>query len=320
MNAIIIETEGEYKRDLKHHCITESDIMNVKHIELFIVLAETCNLSRAARRLGMSAMTVSRHLAQLEKDLGVRLFQRTTRAVSLTSEGEEFLPYARTITEAEQSARVMFNNEIAGASGLLKMSAPSGIGRRNILPLLPELMKKNPKLKIDLNLSDDVVDIVGQGYDVAIRVAPLKDSNLIAHKLSNNPRILCASPEYISQYGQPVILADLSDHWCLKTAMVAQWTFIQNTATINYVFDPRFTCNSVEGVRSMCKAGAGIAQLTKVDVEQELAKGELIEIPLKDAEPHMLAIWALLPTKRYLPCRVTLFLEALKVSLSGLSS
>lgn len=165
-----------------------------------------------------------------------------------------------------------------------------------------------------------MVDIVGQGYDVAIRVAPLKDSNLIAHKLSNNPRILCASPEYISQYGQPVILADLSDHWCLKTAMVAQWTFIQNTATINYVFDPRFTCNSVEGVRSMCKAGAGIAQLTKVDVEQELAKGELIEIPLKDAEPHMLAIWALLPTKRYLPCRVTLFLEALKVSLSGLSS
>lgn len=161
--------------------------MNLRDVELFIVLAETCNLSQVGRRLGMSAMSVSRHLAQLEKDLGARLFQRTTRAVSLTSEGEEFLPYARTMMEAEQGARIMFSEDAGGASGLLKITAPSGIGRRYILPLLPDLMERNPKMKIDLNLSDDVVDIVGQGYDVAIRVAPLRDSNLIAHRLSSNP-------------------------------------------------------------------------------------------------------------------------------------
>ncbi len=137
--------------------------MNLRDVELFIVLAETCNLSQVGRRLGMSAMSVSRHLAQLEKDLGARLFQRTTRAVSLTSEGEEFLPYARTMMEAEQGARIMFSEDAGGASGLLKITAPSGIGRRYILPLLPDLMERNPKMKIDLNLSDDVVDIVGQG-------------------------------------------------------------------------------------------------------------------------------------------------------------
>ena len=107
--------------------------------------------------------------------------------MSLTSEGEEFLPYARTMMEAEQGARIMFSEDAGGASGLLKITAPSGIGRRYILPLLPDLMERNPKMKIDLNLSDDVVDIVGQGYDVAIRVAPLRDSNLIAHRLSSNP-------------------------------------------------------------------------------------------------------------------------------------
>lgn len=293
--------------------------MNLRDIELFTVLAETCNLTQGARRLGMSAMTVSRHLAQLEKDLGVRLFQRTTRAVSLTSEGEEFLPYAKTMIEAEQSARIMFSEDSAGASGMLKVTAPSGIGRRYILPLLPELMERNPKMKIDLNLSDDVVDIVGQGYDVAIRVAPLKDSNLIAQRLSNNPRVLCASPTYISRHGMPSVLADLANHRCLRTAMVSQWTFVQDGLILSHFFDPRFICNNIEGVRTMCMAGAGLAQLTKADVQSELDDGELVEINLNDAEPHMLAIWALFPTKRYLPCRVSVFLDALKKALNGLT-
>ncbi|WP_336292041.1 LysR family transcriptional regulator [Cronobacter dublinensis] len=293
--------------------------MNLRDVELFIVLAETCNFTQVARRLGMSAMSVSRHLAQLENDLGARLFQRTTRAVSLTSEGEEFLPYARTMMEAEQNARIIFSDDTAGASGLLKVTAPTGIGRRFILPMLPEIMELNPKIKIDLNLSDDVVDIIGQGYDVAIRVAPLKDSNLIAHRLSSNPRILCASPSYLSSYGVPATLAELSIHQCLRTAMVSHWTFMKEGSMLSHSFMPRFICNNVEGVRSMCKAGAGIAQLTKADVHSELAAGELIEIHLSDAEPHMLAIWALLPTKRYLPYRVTLFLDALKSSLKSLS-
>lgn len=303
-----------------HHCITEMDIMNLRDVELFTVLAETCNLSQAARRLGMSAMSVSRHLAQLEKDLGARLFQRTTRAVSLTSEGEEFLPYARTMMEAEQGARIMFSEDAGGATGLLRITAPSGIGRRYILPLLPELMERNPKMKIDLNLSDDVVDIVGQGYDVAIRVAPLRDSNLIAHRLSSNPRVLCASPAYLSQHGIPTTLAELTNHQCLRTAMVSQWTFVKDGNLLSHLFEPRFICNNVEGVRSMCKAGAGLAQLTKADIHSELATGELVEITLSDAECHMLVIWALFPTKRYLPCRVTVFLDALKSSLKRLMS
>ncbi|AST71480.1 LysR family transcriptional regulator [Kosakonia cowanii] len=294
--------------------------MNLRDVELFTVLAETCNLSQAARRLGMSAMSVSRHLAQLEKDLGARLFQRTTRAVSLTSEGEEFLPYARTMIEAEQGARIMFSEDAGGATGLLKITAPSGIGRRYILPLLPALMERNARMKIDLNLSDDVVDIVGQGYDVAIRVAPLRDSNLIAHRLSSNPRVLCASPAYLSQHGIPGTFAELANHQCLRTAMVSQWTFEKDGIQLSHLFEPRFVCNNVEGVRSMCKAGAGLAQLTKADVYAELAAGELVEITLIDAEPHMLAIWALFPTKRYLPSRVTVFLDALKSSLKDLMS
>ena len=290
--------------------------MNLRDVECFIHVAETCNLTQAAHRLQTSAMTVSRRLASLERELGVRLFQRTTRAVSLTSEGDDFLPLAKSMMEAEASARFMFNPGTEGASGLLRITAPSGFGRRTILPLLPGLLAENQKLKIELDLRDDVTDIISQGYDVAIRIAPLKDSSLIARKLADNPRVLCASPEYLAMHGQPQRLADLSQHSCLRITPVPHWMFTRQNETVNFLVDPRFSCSNVEGVRAMCKTGAGIAQLTRIDIQKELARGELCEITLDDATAQALAIWAVLPTRRYQPGRTTLFLDALKEALA----
>lgn len=289
--------------------------MNLRDIEIFCAIAETGNLSQAARRLSVTAMTVSRCLARLEKALGVRLFQRTTRAVALTQEGEEFLPYARAMTDAELTAKNMFSADAQGAYGLLRITAPSGFGRRTILPLLPGLMAENPKLQTELDLSDDEVDIVGQGYDVAIRIAPLKDSQLIAHKLADNPRILCASADYLRQYGQPHTLADLHAHQCLKITTVPYWRFVKEGRLLNQTVEARFSCSNVEGVRSMCLAGAGIAQLTALDVDEELSTGALVALTLQDADPQALAVWALLPTRRFVPRRTTVFLAALKASL-----
>jgi len=289
--------------------------MDLKNVEIFCSIADTGNLTETARRLSVTAMRVSRRLAQLESDLGVRLFQRTTRAVSLTSEGEAFLPYARMMLEAEEAAKSLFNGEAQGASGLLRVTSASEFGKRHVLPLLPALMEANPALRVDLNLSDTLVDIVGQGYDMALRLAPLKDSTLVAHKLADNPRILCAAPAYLAHAGQPASLNDLPHHRCLKISGVAHWMFERSGEVVNCPLNARFSCSSVEGVREMCVAGIGIAQLTLLDIRDELRRGELVEISLLDAERHALAVWALLPTRRYMPYRVTALLQALKVAL-----
>lgn len=293
--------------------------MNLQDVSLFLVITETRSLTQAAKRQGISAMAVSRRLAALENELGTRLLQRTTRSVSLTQEGAEFLPYAQALIDAEKGARALFSPTTRGATGLLRITAPSGFGRRNILPLVPELLAANPELSIDLQLSEDVVDIVGRGFDVAIRIAPLKDSTLIARKITDNPRVICASPGYLQTQGTPDVLDDLIQHNCLRLSSVPQWIFEREGEMIKTRVEGRFSSDNVEGIRDMCLKGLGIAQLTRWDVMKELCEGELIEISLSDVRPQALSVWALLPTTRYLPLRVSIFIDNLKGSLMSIN-
>jgi len=291
----------------------------LQDVALFLVITETRSLTQAAKRQGVSAMAVSRRLAALEQALGARLLQRTTRSVSLTQEGLEFLPYARALVEAEMGARALFSPSTQGAAGLLRVTAPSGFGRRNILPLVPDLLADNPELSIDLQLSEDVVDIVGRGIDVAIRIAPLKDSTLIARKISDNPRVVCASPDYLRAQGTPRVVNDLIHHRCLRLSSVPQWIFEREGEVVRVGVEGRFQSDNVEGVRELCVQGLGMAQLTRWDVMQEIRAGALVEISLADVAPQALSIWALLPTTRYLPLRVSTFIDKLKSSLTDLA-
>ncbi|MBP2198953.1 LysR family transcriptional regulator [Pantoea cypripedii] len=289
--------------------------MNLNDIESFLMVSQTRSLTKAAERLGVTAMTVSRRLASLEDELGKRLLHRTTRAVALTDEGEEFLPYAKSLAEAERNARNLFSPDRPGVSGQLRVTAPTGFGRRNIIPLIPALMADNPDLKIELQLSDSITDLVGLGFDIAIRIAPLRDSRLVAHRLSDNPRVLCASPGYLLQSGNPIRLSDLHQHNCLRLSGVLQWSFIVDGHTSSITVDGRFSASNVESVRALCIEGCGIAQLSLWDVKEELLAGKLVAIELEDAKPQMLAVWALFPTTRHLPARVTVFLDRLKKSM-----
>ena len=290
--------------------------MNLQDVSLFLVITETRSLTQAAKRLNISSMAVSRRLASLEQELGTRLMQRTTRSVSLTQEGMEFMPYARALIEAESGARALFSPSTQGISGVLRITAPSGFGRRNILPLVSGLLSDNPKLSIDLQLSEDVIDIVGKGIDVGIRIAPLKDSTLIARKIADNPRIVCASPGYLKANGVPQCLDDLTQHHCLRLSSVPQWVFERDSDILRVGVAGRFRSDNVEGIRELCVQGMGIAQLTRWDVMKEIREGELVELTLSDVEPQALSIWAVLPTTRYLPLRVSAFIEKLKSSLT----
>lgn len=290
--------------------------MNLQNVLLFLTVQETGSLAKAARQLNISPMAASRRLSSLEDELGTRLLQRTTRSVSLTQEGIEFLPYAQAMLEAEEGARAALSPKMKkGATGLLRITVPSGFGRRNVLPLIPSLLRNNPELQVDIQFNEAIESIVSRGLDVAIRIAPLRDSNLIAKKIIDNPRILCASPEYLKKRGIPKKLNHLSQHDCLRLTNVMQWTFASDGKHKSVSVDGRFSSNNVEGIRELCVCGIGIAQLTYWDVKKELNEGKLIEIALDDVQPQQLSIWAVLPSTRYLPLRVSVFIESLKNSL-----
>ncbi|MFC3694496.1 LysR family transcriptional regulator [Chenggangzhangella methanolivorans] len=291
--------------------------MDLGDVALFCSIASIGSLSGAGRQAGLSPMAVSRRLAALEKELGVRLFHRTTRSVSLTSDGETFLPLGQSMLEAREAAASAFaERREAGLSGVLKITAPNLIGRSIVVPLAVRLMAENPLLKVDLTLSDGIVDIVAVGIDVAIRVATLQESGLIAVKVADNPRILCAAPGHLRAYGAPQTLAELDDHVCLTIHAMDAWVFSRAGERVAKRVAGRLSASSVDAVRAACRAGAGFALLTYWDVAEDLANGSLVAVPIDDAETEPLAIWAVLPTRRHVPARVRHFIDEMKVRLS----
>ncbi|MBD9529067.1 LysR family transcriptional regulator [Paracoccus sp. PAR01] len=289
--------------------------MDIDNVSLFKTIAMLGTLSAAARQLGLPAMTVSRRLASLEDELGVRLFHRTTRSVSLTPEGEAFLPYATTLLETHDAALAAMVTGDSGLRGVLKVTAPNLIGRSLIVPALTRLMADNPSLKVDLTLTDGIVDIVDSGLDLAIRVSPLESSELVATQLAPNPRILCAAPDYIRRFGKPATTEDLVAHPCLTLHGMPAWPLeVEGETRMVRVTGP-FATSSVEAVRAVCIEGAGIAMMTYWDVWQCLEDGSLERIELSDATLGGLGIWAVYATRRRLPERVRVLMDQLRAQL-----
>lgn len=291
--------------------------MQIPDVEVFSAIAESGSLSAAARRLGLAPMTVSRRLAALEGELGVRLFHRTTRAVSLTAEGETFLPFATTLLEASEGARVSLKSYAGTASGILKVTAPTVFGQSVIMPLIPTLLAEHPALRVDLTLSDSIVDIVGLGIDVAIRIATLRDSTLIARPLAPNRRVLCASPIYLERNGVPTTMDALLSHQRIALHGMPYWPFMRDGEAVAMRAEGFFSANSVEAVRTASRQGLGIAMLTYWDVRDDLDAGALHLVELEDVTPEQLFITAILPTRQHVPHRVKVFLQHLETVLNS---
>ena len=289
--------------------------MQIPDVEVFSAIAESGSLSAAARRLGLAPMTVSRRLASLEGELGVRLFHRTTRSVSLTAEGETFLPFATTLLEASEGARVSLKSNAGAASGVLKVTAPTVFGQAVIMPLIPTLLAEHPALRVDLTLSDSIVDIVGLGIDVAVRISTLRDSTLIARPLAPNPRVLCASPLYLERHGIPATMDALLSHRRIALHGMPFWPFMRDGEAVSMRAEGVFSANSVEAVRTASRQGLGIAMLTYWDIRDDLAAGSLCLVELEDVDPEQLFITALLPTRQHVPHRVGVFLQRLEAVL-----
>lgn len=292
--------------------------MQMQDVRLFLAVANAGSLSAAARQCETGPMHVSRRIAALEAELGARLFHRTTRAVALTDEGTAFLPHAMTLVEAEDNARHALRPAPAQASGLLRITAPSVFGQAIVLPVLSRLLAQHPALRVDLDVSDRLVDIVGQGFDLALRVAPLLDSELVAKRITGNPRLICAAPAYLARHSQPTTRAELLRHDCIVLQAVPLWPLMVDGTLQRVRVSARVTTSSVEAARAAALQGAGLAMLTYWDVYRQLADGSLTAVALDDAAMEQLSIWAVMPTRRHVPARVKLFLAALEDALAGL--
>jgi DNA-binding transcriptional LysR family regulator len=294
--------------------------MFLPDVQTFLAVASAGSLSAAARQLNVVPMQVSRRIASLEEDLGVRLFHRTTRALTLTAEGEVFVAYARAMVDAEAGARAELSPSSSTASGVLRLTAPSGFGQSVLLPMLGGLLETHPDLRIDLDLSDRQVDIVGQGLDLALRIAPLEDSELVARKIAPNPRLICASPGYLKRCRRPSTSAELGQHRCIRLDSMGRWPLVVDGKLIHKRIEGYITTTSVEAARTAATLGLGLAMLSYWDVFRQLADHSLVEVQLDDAAMEALSIWAVIPSRRYVPSRVNVFLRALQEELSGLSA
>ncbi|WP_370674485.1 LysR family transcriptional regulator [Pleomorphomonas sp. PLEO] len=289
--------------------------MNVDCVAIFVEATRTGSLAAAARKLGLAPMAASRRLAALEAELSVRLVHRTTRALALTVEGEAFLPYAEAMLEDAANARAAVRPSATGAAGLLRVTASVPFGRKVVSAMLPAFLFANPDLSVDLLLTDSVVDIVSAGVDVAIRIAPLRDSTLVARRLADSPRRLYASPGYLAASGTPRRLIQLDEHQCLMLSGATHWTFTVGGRMRRVRVAGRCSSNSIDALHEACLRGLGVALLSEWNVTDDVATGRLVPVPLEDAEPETLGIWALYPTARLVPPKARAFVEALKLHL-----
>ncbi|MFK8184221.1 MAG: LysR substrate-binding domain-containing protein [Phormidesmis sp.] len=249
--------------------------MDVLSLRLFLRIAALGGITAAAQDLSLSPASASARLVKLEETVGVRLFNRTTRAVSLTTDGDAFLPYAQQIIETLETGLSAVKGQGAEAEGLLRMTMPGSFGRMYIIPALADFHARYPRIQLDLRLSDTVLDVVEGAYDLIIRNAPLVDSRLIVRKLAADRRLLAASPAYLEQYGTPAVPDDLAGHQCISLAEATKWTF-KNGQTVSVPLS--FVVNDGEALRQMLEQGMGIGVKSVWNASESLKAGRLVEV------------------------------------------
>jgi DNA-binding transcriptional LysR family regulator len=285
----------------------------VKAMQVFVEVAERQGFAPAARHLGLSTSAVSRQVKDLEAWLGLQLLNRTTRRIDLTEAGKAYLARCSwivgAVAELETSARALGEEP----QGELRVTAPVFMGRHLLAPVLPGFLARYPKVKLRLRLLDRFVDLVDEGFDLALRIAYLPDSSLIARKLGETRILMTAAPSYLAEHGLPTSAADLKRHNCLVDTVAGtgdRWPLGRRRDRGTIRVAGNFTANSGEMVREMTLAGLGISRLPDFFVARDVAEGRLVVVPEQSGE-RSAGIYALYPQTRHLSGPVRALIDAL---------
>lgn len=286
---------------------------------VFVKVVETSSFAATARYLGMSPAMVSRHIQLLEERLGARLLNRTTRRVSLTEVGQIYHERClRILSELEEADRAA--SELQSVPrGRLRVTAPMTFGTRNLAPIIADYLHQYPEVSIDLSLDDRCVDLVEEGFDLAIRVGVLADSSLIARRLTLAEMVLCASPAYVERHGVPKTPRDLEQHNCLAYAYSRsrnEWRFIGPDGTEEIIpVSGRFLANNGDALRIVARQAIGITMAPKFIVEEEMKAGHLVRL-LPEYRTSAFPVHAVYPHSRFLSAKARTFIDFLVSSFS----
>jgi DNA-binding transcriptional LysR family regulator len=286
-------------------------------IPVFVAVIECGNFSAAASKLGMTKSAVSKRISVLEDNLGVRLFNRTTRKLTLTEAGERFSDYARNSLALAQEGFSVLSHFQGVPRGTLKINAPMTFTRLHIVPYMKEFLSRYPDIKIILSMDDKVVNMVDGAFDVGIRIGELKDSSLIAKKLVGCKSVVCASPEYIAQHGEAKIPEELTRYNCIYYSLFqsgVEWTFFKDKKKITVEPKGNFIVNNSDAIADVLLQGLGICQMPTFIVANYLANGQLVTLLDDYALPEH-AIYAIYPERKYLPEKVKAFIAFMKEKL-----
>lgn len=280
-------------------------------LEVFAKVVTSRSMSGAGRLLGISPAVVSKRIKRLEDRLGTRLLQRTTRQIALTEAGQLFYERVINVIAGLEEAEQLVSGRSADITGTLRISAPTSFGRMHIAPHLLPFMSDHPRLAVDIMLSDEIIDIVAGGFDVAVRIAEPQDSSLVSRKLVPARRMLCASARYLEQHGHPRTIADLDQHQCLPAHNGDPWRLQGPDGVLIYRPKGKLATNSSEVIREAVIGGLGIALRSTWDIGEELRSGRLLQV-LPDYEGST-NVWisAVYPSRHFLPAKVRSFIDFL---------
>ncbi|EDM48040.1 LysR family transcriptional regulator [Marinobacter algicola] len=281
----------------------------------FVAVAETGNFTRAAKRLGISTAQVSRQISALETRLSTRLFYRTTRRVSATEAGEIYYQHCRQVLEALEEAERSITNMQLVPRGRLKLTAPVTYGEKSIAPLLNDFVMRYPELEVEVNLTNQTLDLVAEGYDLAVRLGKLEDSTLMARRLASRTLYVCASPAYLSARGTPHSLSELAHHNCLL-GNLDYWRFQEAGQPRNVRVSGNIRCDSGRALLDAALKGIGIVQLPDYYVKRALDSGALVPL-LTHYQEDDDGIWAVYPHNRHLSPKVRMLLDFFVESLGS---
>ena len=290
-----------------------------QEMRVFTAVVDAASFVGAGEALGMSKAAVSRYVSELEQRLGARLMHRTTRKLSLTSEGEMFLARCRDILASIDASEAEISTRRVTASGLLKVSVPVSFGIKHLAPLWREFLDQHPQVTLDVQLADRVIDLVDEGFDLAVRIASLPDSSLVSRRLASTRLVLCAAPSYLERRGTPAHPCELAQHDVLGYSLLAmgdQWQFTGPEGAVSVKVRPRMWSNNGDTCIAAALQGAGIQLQPTFLIEEALASGQLVEVlaPYRSIE---LGIYAVYPSRKFVLPKVRGLVDFLSTKLSA---
>ncbi len=283
----------------------------IEGMRVFVAVAEHGGFTAAAKHLGISTALASKYVRLMEDKLGSQLFVRSTRHVHPTQAGVAYVERCKQILDQMDEMLDLAGEQTGKVSGHLRIAGPRIIGEELLAKCVQDFMSIHPNVTIDLRLEERKVDVISEGFDVAVRIGALEDSSLIAKKISDYSYHLCASKGYLERYGSPAVPLDIKDHLCILGSTISpnnQLEFIENGRRTNVAVNPRASVNAARPIRDMVLAGLGIGLCLQSTIEKDLAENK-VSLVLEDFNAYHRDVYMLFPQHRHMSVRVRAFLD-----------